>query len=145
MTEAPRYRLLQKAYMRPSPDAEGDQIVPEGAEVTYLGVPGPHMEPLNDAARAALETAPKRGLRPEMTLPLQGPHGGEAGQMQRAALGYDVPAEGGVSAEMLALALVRIGALEARVTALETPAAAAPRAVAPPPPPPPPAPRRSAA
>lgn len=117
MSDFPRYRLTQKAYMKPSPDADGDQILAEGAEVVYYGKPGEHMEPLNDAARAAYDEAKPKPLRPEMKLPLGAAHGGEAGLMRLADNGI-TPGGEPADSSMLALALIRIGALEARVDAL---------------------------
>lgn len=144
MTDQPRYRLLQKAYMKPSPDAEGDQIVAEGAEVIYLGKPGEHMEPLNEAAQKAFDDAKPRPLRPEMKLPLGAAHGGEAGLMRLADIGL-TPGGESADASMLAFALLRIGALEARVDALTGGQTKVESAAAPPPAPPLPPQRRSAA
>ncbi len=39
----PRYRLKEAAFIN-------DQLLEAGVEITYLGVPGPHMEPINEAA-----------------------------------------------------------------------------------------------
>ncbi len=47
--ELPRYRLLQEAFFAPD-------MLPAGAEISYDGVPGDHLEPLNEAADLAMET-----------------------------------------------------------------------------------------
>lgn len=145
MSDFPRYRLTQKAYMKPSPDADGDQILAEGAEVVYLGKPGEHMEPLNDAARAAYDEAKPKPLRPEMKLPLGAAHGGEAGLMRLADIGLSPGAPGAADAAVLAMALIRIGALEARLDALTGGQTKVEGVTAPPPAPPLPQRGRSAA
>jgi len=43
--EAPKYELTEAAYI-------DDVLLSPGATITYKGIPGHHMEPLNDAARA---------------------------------------------------------------------------------------------
>ena len=49
--EIPRYELTEKAYIN-------DVLLEVGQEVDYEGVPGHHMEPVNDSARAAKAVAP---------------------------------------------------------------------------------------
>ena len=53
-----RYRLREKAYLPRVPGAMSE-VLGEGQEVTFDGPPGAHMEPLDDAARAAVERADK--------------------------------------------------------------------------------------
>jgi len=159
MDDQPLYRLKQPAYMRARPDAEREERLAADTEVVYLGKPGEHMEPLNDAAREAFQRAKPAALRPEMKLAMFGPGGGEAGEMNRQAAGL---LDAGQSSDpvMLAHALVRIGALEAQVAmlmakvglAVPAPTAPLPRQVAEPAvalladaPPPPPPPRRAPA
>ena len=49
--EPPQYELTAQAYIN-------DQLLEEGATVYYRGIPGPHMIPLNDAAREMVEKHP---------------------------------------------------------------------------------------
>lgn len=49
--EPAKYKVLRQSYIN-------DQIVEEGAEVFYDGVPGSALEPINDAANAAKAAAP---------------------------------------------------------------------------------------
>ena len=142
-TEAPRYRLRDKAFMAPIPGG-GPRMLEAGTDIVYTRQPSANMIPLNDAAEKAYSDAgiKPNSLRPELALPLHGPGGGEAGAMLRQALGFD---------EMIE---ERFRALEGKVTALEkgpveakqrkesappTPSPAAPHRAAVPPPPPPPA------
>lgn len=53
---AGRYRLLRKAYV-PRVPGEICELLDEGAEIRFDGKPGPHMEPLDDVARANVEQA----------------------------------------------------------------------------------------
>lgn len=46
--EPPQYRLSEPAYIH-------DVLHEMGASIYFEGVPGPHMEPLNDAAQAMVE------------------------------------------------------------------------------------------
>jgi hypothetical protein len=131
MSEQPRYRLTQTAYMAPVP-GEMERVLPAGTEVVYEGVPGEHMEPANDAAKDIVKATPPRTLRPEMSLPLGAPGGGEAMALLRQSTGLDFGVEANVVA-VVAQLLVRVGALEARLGAQPAVPAAA---VAPPPPPP---------
>ncbi len=137
MPEAPRYRLTRKAYMRPQPNADMDQLLPEGTEVEYLGEPGEHMEPINDAAAERVAASGGgRSLRPELKLAMRGDDGGEAGKMLRASLGLDFSDQANVVAA-LAQALVRLQVLEAQVAELRGAPRASAISGAPPPPPPP--------
>lgn len=54
MAEDPMYRLTEAAHMAPVPGGRV-QYLNEGETVTYLGVPGYHMEPVNEAARKAMQ------------------------------------------------------------------------------------------
>lgn len=49
--DKPRYRILNS----PGFFAEDDTLYPPGTEIVYLGTPNEHMEPLNDAAREAVD------------------------------------------------------------------------------------------
>lgn len=138
--EMPRYRLKARSFMARSPGA-GQRLLEAGSEVNYLGMPNENLEPLNEAARKMYGAAGVKvnSMRPELSLPLHGPGGGEAGAMLRQALGFD---------EMIE---ARFRALEERVAGLEKAVKAQPRkepaahpapaaqhrAVIPPPPPPP--------
>lgn len=46
--EVPKYRVLLRSFFAP-------HTVEPGTEILYEGVPGNHLEPLNDAARAKME------------------------------------------------------------------------------------------
>lgn len=46
--EPPQYRLTEPAYIH-------DVLYEAGASIYFEGVPGPHMEPLNDAAQAMVD------------------------------------------------------------------------------------------
>jgi hypothetical protein len=46
--DPPQYQLTEVAYIH-------DVLHPEGATVYYEGIPGPHMQPLNEAAQAMVE------------------------------------------------------------------------------------------
>lgn len=50
--ELPRYRLLQAAYIQPHPSQTMPLLLQEGAEIVYAGLPGPHMQPMNEQAHA---------------------------------------------------------------------------------------------
>lgn len=47
-TEAPKYKLLSDAFFAP-------KLLPAGSIVATHAPPGPHMQPLNDAAEARME------------------------------------------------------------------------------------------
>jgi hypothetical protein len=153
MSDQPRYRLLERAYLPPLPGGES-QVLPPDTEVVYLGKPGEHMEPLNDAAREIVEAqGGLRSLRPELKLSMSGGDGGEAGAMLKQSLGLDMTVDANVVAAVAQL-LVRVAALEARVPPLPMPNVAkngGVTSVAPPPvaaaapPPPPPLPARTRA
>lgn len=118
-----RYRLTAKAHLPKHPGGE-PELLDEGAEVTFAGRPGPHMEPLDEAARKAKAAEPT-GQVMDFTrlIPLDTPVA-EDTQMERL---------GSVIAKALAEALAPLLARLAPLPAT---------AVAPPPPPPPPAPRK---
>lgn len=46
--EIPEYRVLSRAFFEP-------HTVEPGAKIRWQGAPGPHLEPLNQAARDAME------------------------------------------------------------------------------------------
>lgn len=139
--EPPRYRLKARSFMARSPGA-GQRLLEAGSEVNYLGRPNENLEPLNEAARKMYDAAGIRAnsMRPELSLPLHGPGGGEAGAMQRQALGFDemteqrfIALERSVQDLTAAIAALR----RAAAPAGPVPAAKPHRTVIPPPPPPP--------
>lgn len=117
MSELPRYRLTQPAYMRKHPRDDMESVLAEGVEVEWDGLPGEHMEPINDTAHEKVQAHGLRTLRPEMRLPLGAARGGEAGALMRQQLGADLTDDASVITVVAALA-IRIGALEAQVAAL---------------------------
>jgi hypothetical protein len=133
MTDLPIYRLTQKAYMAPRP-GDMEQILASGTEVVFTGAPGEHMEPVNEAAKAAVAAAGAKPLRPELSLPMQAAGGGEAGAMLRQSMGMDLNIDANVVA-VVAQLLVRVSALEVRLADL-TGAPRAPAISGAPPPPP---------
>lgn len=54
MSENPRYRVTAESFIH-------NALVPEGAEIEFLGQPGSALEPLNDAAKKAKAEATKKG------------------------------------------------------------------------------------
>jgi hypothetical protein len=60
------YKLPQNAYLPRYPGAPISELIFEGQEVEYNGVPGPHMQPLDDAAKQAL--ADYYAVNPNVTL-----------------------------------------------------------------------------
>ena len=56
-----RYLLLEKAYMKQTPSSLCEELHPAGTEVEYAGIPGPHMDTLNDEAKAAMAEYQKNG------------------------------------------------------------------------------------
>lgn len=64
---APRYRLTTDAFIEP-------QLIKQGSVIEYNGVPGPHMEAVNDEAKAVLEKYykdnPGVSLNPVESLPM---------------------------------------------------------------------------
>jgi len=60
--EAPKYRLEEVAYI-------GDVMYEKGAEIEWRGIPGWHMEPVNEAAKVMKEKHPSERPSPidEMT------------------------------------------------------------------------------
>lgn len=61
-----RYKLLQPSYVKQHPGAAYPQLLPEGTEIVYDDVPGPHMEPLDKEAEIAMSEYQK--ARPGATL-----------------------------------------------------------------------------
>jgi hypothetical protein len=58
-----KYRLTQESYIGRIPGARHERLG-EGAEIVWDGMPGPHMEPLDDQARANVAHATKmRGMQ----------------------------------------------------------------------------------
>jgi hypothetical protein len=68
-----RYRLTERAYIADRVLEPGTEIG-SGTEIPFSGIPGPYMEPLDAAAKAAVEAASKDwGTRdPIASLPLTG-------------------------------------------------------------------------
>lgn len=58
---AARYRLRSEAYMPRMPHFDCEILAP-GTEVVWAGRPGPHLEPLDDLARAAYAAAGADGM-----------------------------------------------------------------------------------
>lgn len=139
--ELPRYRLKARSFMSLMPDT-GQKLLEAGAEITYLGLPNENLIPVNHAAEKMYAAAGIRpnSMRPELTLPLHGPGGGEAGAMLRQALGFDEMIESRFRALEDKVAALEKGPVEAKQRKEPAhPAPAAPhRGVVPPPPPPPP-------
>ncbi|WP_017773842.1 hypothetical protein [Paraburkholderia kururiensis] len=72
----PKYRLLETAYIDDRIyDPKTTPIDPETNEnrpliIAYEGVPGPHMEPVNDAARAIFKKHNPTWVDPIESLPI---------------------------------------------------------------------------
>jgi hypothetical protein len=64
--EPPQYQLTEKAYIH-------DVLYEPGASVYFDGIPGPHMEPLNDAAKEMVKKHPPQGGNPIDALTMVGP------------------------------------------------------------------------
>jgi hypothetical protein len=58
---APRYRLTEPAYI-------DDQLLEAGREINFEGIPGYHMEPLDDAAREMKAKYPSQYVDPITSL-----------------------------------------------------------------------------
>ena len=72
---APRYKLTQDSFFAPNK-------IPKDTVIEWTGTPGPHMEPMNAEAEAALEAYYK--AHPEASLsPVDGLRlvGGDPGEM----------------------------------------------------------------
>lgn len=113
-----RYRLTAKSHLPKNPGGE-PELLEIGAEVVFAGMPGPHMEPLDDAARAAKMLAPTNQVM-DFTrhIPL------------------NTPVEDDVQMERLGVVIAKAIA-EALAPVLSRLVPPAPAAAAPPPPPPP--------
>jgi len=147
--ELPRYRLKARSFMSLMPDT-GQKLLEAGTEITYLGLPNENLIPVNHPAEKMYDAAgiKANSLRPELSLPLHGPGGGEAGALQRQALGFDEMTEQrfiALERQVLDLtsAIAAINRAHAPaptpVPAPPAPPPAKPAGVPPPPPPPPPA------
>ncbi len=139
--ELPRYRLKAPSYMAPMPDASV-RMLEAGAEITHTGKPSENMIPLNIAAEKmyALANIKPNSMRPELTLPLNGPGGGEAGAMLRQSLGFDemIDQRFGALERQMEDVVARLARLEAATAKpAKEPPPVIPRAAVPPPPPPP--------
>lgn len=132
-----RYRLRQKSYIGRVPGAQHEPL-DEGEEVTWDGRPGPHMIPLDDAARAAFERAEREdslgNLDPTSQLDLT-----TSGDQMVDMLKDRVNSLAAQLAEANATIARMTGAVAAPASALASAPVAQPAPVeAPPPPPPPP-------
>nr|WP_198983062.1 hypothetical protein [Herbaspirillum sp. ASV7] len=57
----PRYKLSEQAYIN-------DRLYEAGTDIDFDGIPGHHMEPLNDAAKAMKKKHGKAYLDPILAL-----------------------------------------------------------------------------
>lgn len=64
--EPPQYKLTEPAYIH-------DVLYEAGATIWFDGIPGYHMEPLNDAARDMIEKHKPRHSDPIRDLTVLGP------------------------------------------------------------------------
>lgn len=75
-----RYRLKQTAYLKPHPQSPVPMLLDEGDEVDLPEYPGPYVDPLDDAARAAADAYaaahPGATLDPTRRLGLSVAHDG---------------------------------------------------------------------
>lgn len=139
-----KYRVLQDAYMPPG-GGKPPRLMRPGSTVEYAGVPGAHLEPLDEEARHASVMAKARGafVDPIRTLPLVNGRT-EAEALRRVAAGI-TPEEDAEVAERLARAENRAAALEEELLRLRmavvnppeplpAPPVAKPARVPPPPP-----------
>ena len=119
-TEWPQgtYRLTEKAYIGPGPGAVA-RIMEAGSTIVLKGKPGPHMEPLDEAARQAVAMAGEQTLDPTRSLATM-TNGDVGDQILRALLARLEPAPGTIPTPV----------------ALVTPATSFDKAVAPVPEPP---------
>ena len=49
-----KYKLTEKAYIKRTPKADFEELLEAGEEIEYEGIPGFHMSPLDDSAKAAV-------------------------------------------------------------------------------------------
>jgi hypothetical protein len=61
MSETPKYRLNRAAYNRPSP-GRPLRVMESGEVIETDDVPGYHMEPINDAAKAVVKKIGERSM-----------------------------------------------------------------------------------
>ena len=83
-----QYKLRQRAYIAPSPGAPA-RMQEAGTVITYDGRPGPHMEPLDENAKAAAKRADvdPNALHPTRRMPVVGGFSeAQALQLQQAGL-----------------------------------------------------------
>ncbi len=145
------YRLLVRAYIPRAPGQE-HQLLEADQEVLWQGKPGPHMYPLDDAAKEAVTRAGPQSIDPSSYIPLTSAASDEDMLADRVAaavakaltgLSTDKPSRD----DMLAEVEARMHAFESRMTAQAVPSGHTTDEVpgqqdkptAPPPPPPPPA------
>ena len=132
-----KYRLNQPAHIGMFPGDE-HRILEAGVEILYDGKPGPHMDPVDEAAHAAKARVGKQVLDFTQVEPLT--HGDEQDLLaERTAVAVvkALAVAGGLPAPRAAPQVVAAVAPMVAVPGLtiETPS---PVAAAPPPPPPPP-------
>lgn len=154
---AARYRLRSESYMPRMPGFE-HELLQAGAEVTWAGKPGPHLEPLDPQAHANYVTVGAAGmsLDPFSSVPLTNAATDDdilAERIARAmgkvmgapAAATDTTREADLATREATVAAreAALAAQEAAMAAREAALAAAPtqqaEPVLPPPPPPPPA------
>lgn len=153
---AARYRLRSESYMPRMPGFE-HELLQAGAEVTWAGKPGPHLEPLDPQAHANYVTAGAAGmsLDPFSSVPLTNAATDDDILAERIARAMgkvmNAPVAGTDTREAdlatreatVAAREAALAAQEAAVASREAALAAAPtqqaEPVLPPPPPPPPA------
>lgn len=153
---AARYRLRSESYLPRMPGFE-HELLQAGAEVTWAGKPGPHLEPLDPQAHANYVTAGAAGmsLDPFSSVPLTNAATDDDILAERIARAMgkvmNAPAAGTDTREAdlatreatVAAREAALAAQEAAVASREAALAAAPtqqaEPVLPPPPPPPPA------
>lgn len=140
-----QYRLKQRAYISPLP-GKPQRLMEAGSVVTTTTRPGPHMEPVDETARAAIQRAAldPHALNPTLRMPVVGGFS-EAHAMQLQAAGLLTPdaaraADAEARAARAEAELAKLQAKTAPVVAAE-PAAEPPAPKTPPPPPPPKAPK----
>jgi hypothetical protein len=59
--ETPMYELTEAAYI-------DDKLYTAGQRIAYEGIPGHHMEPINDSARAMKESNPSKFVDPILAM-----------------------------------------------------------------------------
>jgi len=68
--EVPLYRLTEQAFLEPH-NEDSARLIEEGQEVEFTGVPGAHMEPLNEAAQKQMDKYKPQALDINRMTPLE--------------------------------------------------------------------------